>query len=408
MNGRPAQMAKTEVEPDSISELADSLMADLEQNNDDSNQSYSDNLRSSSYAVLHQSALPVVPQPGTTTSSARKNSVYTSLPFVSSSLLIEPPIKNNKTPRTCELEEYAKKYEAKQRNVTARRRLHQSQDHSTQPRNFWQQTKRPSLQENRSNVWQNGSEIGGRDSVTTVLSNSSNETVKCQTSYSNGNREQIYQNCSQINYGSPVYSEYASLPPEPRMQKDLKKFPLQTYPSQSLSQISDQSSTNSSSNTSTSARPKMKSQVSEKILRSKSSNSSQDPISHSKSVPNLVNQNDNGNPADESTTSCSPEDTNHQASFSYLDPDKRLRVTDNTLKLIQKQALLDYYERHNSSMGKSKKEAMDSGFYSPTENKILSDCGNVIVHQEEDANGEQNVEVGTMINYCLSSHFNIT
>ena len=33
--------------------------------------------------------------------------------------------------------------------------------------------------------------------------------------------------------------------------------------------------------------------------------------------------------------------------FSYLDPDKRLRVSDNTLKLIQKQALLDYYQRHN-------------------------------------------------------------
>ena len=35
--------------------------------------------------------------------------------------------------------------------------------------------------------------------------------------------------------------------------------------------------------------------------------------------------------------------------FSYLDPDKRLRVSDNTLKLIQKQALLDYYQRHSQS-----------------------------------------------------------
>ncbi|XP_057379868.1 uncharacterized protein LOC130702235 isoform X2 [Daphnia carinata] len=32
--------------------------------------------------------------------------------------------------------------------------------------------------------------------------------------------------------------------------------------------------------------------------------------------------------------------------FTYLDPDKRMRVADPTLKAIQKQALLSYYERH--------------------------------------------------------------
>merc|ERR1712223_640116 len=87
--------------------------------------------------------------------------------------------------------------------------------------------------------------------------------------------------------------------------------------------------------------------------------------------------------------------------FSYLDPEKRLKVSDNTLKLIQKQALRDYYERHNTLSKKSSASQnssnaknnelnecharsslqnnpaetsnssstdLDSGFYSPTEN----------------------------------------
>ena len=61
------------------------------------------------------------------------------------------------------------------------------------------------------------------------------------------------------------------------------------------------------------------------------------------------------------------------ANFSYLDPDKRLRVSDNTLKLIQKQALLDYYQRHSkvpstgSGCSVKSENNTDSGFYSPTE-----------------------------------------
>ena len=36
-------------------------------------------------------------------------------------------------------------------------------------------------------------------------------------------------------------------------------------------------------------------------------------------------------------------------SYTYLDPEKKLKVTDNTLKLIQKQAVLDYYTRQKKS-----------------------------------------------------------
>jgi hypothetical protein len=35
-----------------------------------------------------------------------------------------------------------------------------------------------------------------------------------------------------------------------------------------------------------------------------------------------------------------------RSKYTYLDPDKRMRVADPTLKAIQKQALLSYYERH--------------------------------------------------------------
>ena len=40
--------------------------------------------------------------------------------------------------------------------------------------------------------------------------------------------------------------EYASLPPEPRVQKDLKKFPLHTYPS--LSTIGDEAEYSAAAN----------------------------------------------------------------------------------------------------------------------------------------------------------------
>ena len=53
----------------------------------------------------------------------------------------------------------------------------------------------------------------------------------------------------------------------------------------------------------------------------------------SKSVPNLVAEEDGG------------EDVSQPPSYIYLDPDKKMKVTDGTLKLIQKQAVLDYYER---------------------------------------------------------------
>ena len=59
----------------------------------------------------------------------------------------------------------------------------------------------------------------------------------------------------------------------------------------------------------------------------------------SKSVPNLLSE-------EESSESMMETET---PSYTYLDPEKKLKVTDNTLKLIQKQAVLDYYTRQKKS-----------------------------------------------------------
>ena len=59
----------------------------------------------------------------------------------------------------------------------------------------------------------------------------------------------------------------------------------------------------------------------------------------SKSVPNLLSE-------EETSESMMETET---PSYTYLDPEKKLKVTDNTLKLIQKQAVLDYYTRQKKS-----------------------------------------------------------
>ena len=167
----------------------------------------------------------------------------------------------------------------------------------------------------------------GRESVT---SNSSNETLRYRDSLD----DTVLQPPSEfLNNNNNVY-------------KDLKRFPLQTYSSeQSLKKLPE--------------------------------------CTNNKSVPNLQ---DSGG----ANASGMDENPENPENYSFLDPDKRLRVSDNTLKLIQKQALLDYYERHKpspssstspqsgsgsnssgcsggSASGISGQIDPDSGFYSPTE-----------------------------------------
>ena len=445
---------------DSINDLAESLVA-----TDDAvvESPYSDHLRSSSYALLRPPGQPqqqpmMSPTPPSGPQSMLLPSVIASrfsmsgmatpyggggggqqsMPYVSSSMLIEGNPQNRmlpKTPRTCELEEYARRYEAMQRGNASRRRI--SQAHANDPSaapppsvpaagvNFWQ--KRPSLQHephymrSSSGVWGSAApsvvtSASGRDSVATVLTNSSSETVKYQdlvmAEQSMAEQQNQYQNTQQLQaylqqqqQHQQQQMEYASLPPEPRVQKDLKKFPLHTYPS--LSTIGDEaeyaaavnkennasnasnsngSSSSSGSSASSSAvyaRPhKMRHQMSERSMMAATPESL---LHHSKSVPNLI-------PADEPP---SPEENpSGEASFSFLDPDKRMRVTDGTLKLIQKQALLDYYARHSTTSsgggGRRKSAAPagsehpDSGFYSPTEKAKQHQLANVDVHRAAD------------------------
>ena len=77
----------------------------------------------------------------------------------------------------------------------------------------------------------------------------------------------------------------------------------------------------------------------------------------SKSVPNLLSENEA-----ELAQCGQKEETggaldSQEPSFTYLDPEKKLKVTDNTLKLIQKQAVLDYYTRQKKSSLDLTKEA---------------------------------------------------
>ena len=70
----------------------------------------------------------------------------------------------------------------------------------------------------------------------------------------------------------------------------------------------------------------------------------------SKSVPNLLSENDvQYGQKDCSVTDGAQPGVDTEPSFTYLDPEKKLKVTDNTLKLIQKQAVLDYYTRQKKS-----------------------------------------------------------
>ena len=112
----------------------------------------------------------------------------------------------------------------------------------------------------------------------------------------------------------------------------------------------------------------MRHQMSERHVMTPTNN---DSLHHSKSVPNLLNK-DEGS-AHNNSSSPGSNTSGGETSFSYLDPDKRMRVTDNTLKLIQKQALLEYYERNSSKQTTGSKAAngreLDSGFYSPIEGK---------------------------------------
>jgi len=75
---------------------------------------------------------------------------------------------------------------------------------------------------------------------------------------------------------------------------------------------------------------------------------SDDDYHLSKSVPNLVSENAIST-QNESVESLDNDRYHAQPNYTYLDPEKKMKVTDNTLKLIQKQAVLEYYERQKKS-----------------------------------------------------------
>ena len=147
---------------DSITDLAESLVATTDDAVFESSPTspYSDHLRSSSYALLRppgqpqQQPVPATPPSGpqsmllpsviasrfsTSGMAYGGGGGLQSMPYVSSSMLIEGNPQNRmlpKTPRTCELEEYARRYEAMQRGNASRRRVSQAHaDPSAAPTN---------------------------------------------------------------------------------------------------------------------------------------------------------------------------------------------------------------------------------------------------------------------------------
>ena len=146
-------------------------------------------------------------------------------------------------------------------------------------------------------------------------------------------------------------------------QRDLKRFPLQTYPSPAASSATPSeagSSIYSNVKVNTVRKTKSKNSRASPESNSSSGGSCHHPTavsSLSKSVPNLVP----AKPDDSCGGDRQPDD-----SFSFLDPDKRMKVPDDTLKKIQKQALLDYFERQSKGGAGNGANDHDSGFYSPT------------------------------------------
>ena len=97
------------------------------------------------------------------------------------------------------------------------------------------------------------------------------------------------------------------------------------------------------------------------VTRTRTPGATEDEFHLSKSVPNLLSENSEAAAqASDSQKESGPETEaldSQEPSFTYLDPEKKLKVTDNTLKLIQKQAVLDYYTRQKKSSLDLTKEA---------------------------------------------------
>ena len=81
------------------------------------------------------------------------------------------------------------------------------------------------------------------------------------------------------------------------------------------------------------------------------------PLHRSRPSLTLANggQSINVDASAQSAASATPKESakDDATKYTYLDPEKRLRVADPTLKAIQKQALLSYYERHSGRSSSS-------------------------------------------------------
>lgn len=102
---------------------------------------------------------------------------------------------------------------------------------------------------------------------------------------------------------------------------------------------------------------------------------SEDDFHLSKSVPNLLSENEvQFGQKDENDSACVVDTS--EPSYTYLDPEKKLKVTDNTLKLIQKQAVLDYYTRQKKSSTDLTKDVRRTSLNRSEDNESEKDSKN--------------------------------
>lgn len=344
-----------------------------------------------------------------------------------------------------ELEEYAKKYEAIQRQSSRRTSASTTPiidqlRRESQQTSFWSQalhgsetdmSGRESVITTSSSIPTNASP-NGRESVTSAKSDSSGETLRSdmtQVCQSSGNNSKSTSPCHRSQQHEHLQNHEKAKPDNTRRPRSSQKLSYVPFPSASLKPMSNELTeslictrmkpilygsndtrrksdfyslsdykgyskqqdlheeeklghqppaaasreNNLQSNSSMAdesdfcpvANPLQPPSVNDRINQIEqfaraTKQRSEDDYHLSKSVPNLVSENAISSQT-ESVESLDNDRYHAQPNYTYLDPEKKMKVTDNTLKLIQKQAVLEYYERQKkSSVDLTKEEKASS------------------------------------------------
>lgn len=437
---------------------------------------YTSHLRNSSYAMLKtpgennifhsmgpKSMLQVNQEKfsGKSNHGIKHTSKFQSLPYIGSQVLSQV---SGKSDDVNELEEYAKKYEAIQRQSSRRTSASTTPiidqlRRESQQTSFWSQALHGSETDmsGRESVITTSSSIptntspNGRESVTSAKSDSSGETLRgdmTQLCQSSGNTSKSTSPCHRSQHHEYLQNHENYKPDNTRRTRSSQKLSYVPFSSASLKPMSNELTestictrtkpilygssdnrrksdfyslsdyrgfykqpdlhgeekpghqppavasreNNLQSNSSMAdesdfcpvANPLQPPSVNDRINQIEqfartTKQRSEDDYHLSKSVPNLVSENAISS-QNESVESLDNDRYHAQPNYTYLDPEKKMKVTDNTLKLIQKQAVLEYYERQKkSSVDLTKEEKSTSPKIESQDN--IEDSKNVDQHK---------------------------